>query len=56
MILKKIQLLNYKSISSLIMSSTAGSSIVDGILYSTPLEILRIVPRKILPLRVFGNF
>ena len=33
----------------------AGSSIVGGIRYSTPSAILLIVPRSILPERVFGS-
>ena len=36
-------------------SSTAGSSIVAGIRHSSPSAILRIVPRRTLPERVFGS-
>ena len=36
-------------------SSTVGSSIVAGMRHSSPSAILRIVPRRILPERVFGS-
>ncbi len=40
---------------SVISSRMAGSSMVDGMLYSLPLAMDRMVPRRILPERVFGS-
>ena len=40
---------------SVISSKTVGSSMVEGIRYSLPLEIARMVPLRILPERVFGR-
>src|SRR3954462_11244616 len=38
-----------------ISSSTLGSSIVAGMLHAPPSAIFLMVPRRILPERVFGN-